>query len=104
MAGYFFLDMREITNQAKLEEYRSRVLATVERFEGRYLVVGGKCEVVEGGWCPVFPVLIRFPTLEQAQRWYDSEEYRELKALRLTATTGDGIFMESELSDFVRDT
>ena len=36
------------------------MLATVEKYGGRYLMVGGQCDVVEGSWRPVFPVLIRF--------------------------------------------
>ncbi|HEX8190469.1 MAG TPA: DUF1330 domain-containing protein [Pyrinomonadaceae bacterium] len=47
-----------------------------------------------GEWRPVFPVLIEFPDLETAHRWYDSEEYRELKALRLAATKGNAVFIE----------
>ena len=42
MAAYFFFDVREITDPPRLEEYRSRVLATVEQYEGRYLLVGGE--------------------------------------------------------------
>ena len=103
MAGYFFVDVREIKDPAKLEEYRGRVLATVEKYEGRYLIVGGKCDVKEGDWQPVFPVLIRFPTLAHAQRWYDSVDYEDLKAMRLEATSGNAVFIESELNDFVRD-
>ncbi len=103
MAAYFFLDIREITDPGKLEEYRGRVLATVEQYEGRYLLVGGECEVIEGDWQPSFPVLIKFPTREHAHRWYDSEEYRDLKAMRLAATSGNGVFMQSQISEFVRD-
>lgn len=103
MAGYVFLDVVEITDPEKMEEYRSRVLATVEGYEGRYLLVGGPCEVIEGDWQPVFPVLIKFPTLDHARRWYDSEEYRELKALRQAATKGTAVLMESSVSEFVRD-
>jgi uncharacterized protein (DUF1330 family) len=38
--------------------------------------------------------VIEFPSLDQAHRWYESEEYRELKNLRLSATCGDAVFME----------
>lgn len=103
MAGYFFLDMREISNGPALEEYRSRVRETVDKFDGEYLIVGGKSEVVEGKWEPVFPVLLRFPTLEASRKWYDSEEYKELKELRLGATSGNAVFFESEINEFVTE-
>ena len=94
MSAYCFFDVLEVTDTEKLEEYRRGVLDTVERHGGRYLTVGGKLDVVEGEWRPVFPVLIEFPDLEAAHRWYDSEEYRELKALRLAATKGNAVFIE----------
>lgn len=48
MPAYFFVDIREIKDAAKMDEYRSRVAPTVETFGGRYLFRGGASEVVEG--------------------------------------------------------
>jgi len=93
MAAYFFIDVLEITNPAGMEEYRSRVGPLVEKFGGRYVVVGGPAEVVEGSWHPTFPVLIEFPSLQQAHRWFDSDEYRPLKALRLASAKGNAVFL-----------
>jgi uncharacterized protein (DUF1330 family) len=39
-------------------------------------------------------VIIEFPGLEQAHRWYGSDEYRELKALRLSAVRSNAVFIE----------
>ncbi|HEX6289425.1 MAG TPA: DUF1330 domain-containing protein [Herpetosiphonaceae bacterium] len=94
MAAYWFFDILEIIDPAAMEEYRARVVATVTQSGGRYLIIGGPATVVEGDWQPVFPVLIEFPSREQAQRWYDSTEYRELKALRQAATRGNVVFLE----------
>ena len=94
MAAYFLVDILEITDPPKMEEYKKRVFDVVVRFEGRYLVGGGKSDVVEGNWRPTFPVLIEFPSLEQARRWYDSAEYRDLKALRLAAAKSNAVFIE----------
>jgi uncharacterized protein (DUF1330 family) len=83
-----FFDVLEVTDPEKLEKYREGVLATVEHYGGRYLTVGGRCDVVEGHWQPVCPVLIEFPSLEQAHRWYILRSSRELKALRLAGDEG----------------
>ncbi|MDQ3803160.1 MAG: DUF1330 domain-containing protein [Acidobacteriota bacterium] len=96
MAAYCFFDVHEITDPGRMERYRAGVLSTVEQYGGRYLTVGGKCDAVEGDWQPVFPVIIEFPSLEQAHRWYDSEEYRDLKALRLGSTRGSAVFIEGK--------
>lgn len=103
MAAYCFFDVREVTDPAKLDQYKNGVLATVQQHGGRYLLLGGQCDRVEGTWQPVTPVLIQFSSLEQAYKWYNSEAYKPLKALRLAATSGDAVFIESVPSDFVTD-
>ncbi|HKY04599.1 MAG TPA: DUF1330 domain-containing protein [Blastocatellia bacterium] len=94
MAAYCFFDVLEITDEEKMEQYRAGVFRTVEQYGGRYLAIGGKTDLVEGEWRPVFPVIIEFPSLEQAHRWYNAEEYRSLKQLRLAATKGHAVFIE----------
>jgi len=93
MPAYFLVDIREIKDEKKMEEYKARVSPVVEKFGGRYLVIGGPFEVVEGSYQAVFPVMIQFPSMDDARRWYNSEEYRELKHLRLEATVSNGMFM-----------
>lgn len=85
MPAYFIVDVLEVTDRAKMEEYRGRVGASVGGYGGRYLAAGGEFEVIEGEWAPTFPVLLEFPSMERARQWYDSEDYREVKALRLAA-------------------
>lgn len=92
MPAYFLVDLREVKDAAKLAEYRSRIRPVVEKFGGRYLAAGGPCEVREGSYQPVFLVMIEFPTIEDGRRWYDSEEYRELKEMRLAASVSNGFF------------
>ena len=93
MPAYFLVDVREIKDAAKMDEYRSRVAPTVEKFGGRYLVSGGPFQVVEGNYQPARLVMLEFQSMDQPRRWYDSEEYRELKQLRLAATVSNGFFM-----------
>ena len=96
MSAYFLVDVRQVLDGAKMDDYRARISPVVEKFGGRYLVAGGPFEVVEGSYQPVFPVLIQFPTMDDARRWYDSDDYRELKRLRLSATVSNGVFMEGK--------
>jgi uncharacterized protein (DUF1330 family) len=39
-------------------------------------------------------VIIEFPSADQARRWYHSEDYRALLALRRRATRGDAVLLE----------
>jgi len=94
MSAYCLFDILEVTNPAAMNDYRTRVVPIVEKFGGRYVVAGGKLDVVEGSWRPAFPVIIQFPSLEHAHNWYNSADYRELKALRLSACKAHAVFME----------
>lgn len=93
MSAYYFFDVRHIHDQDALAEYRQQVFATVERFGGRYRVLGGPVDVLEGEWSPVIPVVIEFPDIGQAKKWYDSALYRPLKERRLQAADCCGILM-----------
>lgn len=93
MSAYFFLDVLEITDEETMAEYRSRVFAIVEKYGGRYLIVGGDQQPLEGQSQLTFPVLIEFDNLEAANRWYDSDDYRELKKMRLAATRGNAFLI-----------
>jgi uncharacterized protein (DUF1330 family) len=70
------------------------VPATLAKYGGRFLVRGGAHRAVEGDWKPNRLVVLEFPSMEQAQRWYDSEEYREPKAMRLRAGRTDLVMVE----------
>jgi uncharacterized protein (DUF1330 family) len=84
MPAYVIADVT-VTDPATMEEYRKLVPATLAPYGGRFIVRGGAHETVEGDWKPNRLVVLEFPTMEQARRWYDSEEYREPKAMRLRA-------------------
>ena len=94
MPAYYFVDVLEVTDEARIAKYREGVFATVEKYGGRYLILGGKHEVVEGNWRPTFPVMLEFPTLEQAKRWYASPEYSPLLKLRLEGSRSNAVFIE----------
>jgi uncharacterized protein (DUF1330 family) len=73
------------TDIEAMQEYGSKVMAVTESFGGRYLWVGPGVEVLEGDWKPQAIAIIEFPSHEDAQRWYASEEYTPLIALRQKA-------------------
>lgn len=82
MAAYFVIDLT-VTDAEKMTEYVRRVEPLVAEFGGRFLARGGECDVMEGGWRPDVFVLIEFPGRAAIHRFFDSEEYQPLKALRL---------------------
>jgi uncharacterized protein (DUF1330 family) len=87
MAAYVIGDI-EVTDQGIYDDYRRQVLATVEKYGGRFAVRGGKVEPLEGGWTPKRIVLLEFPGMEQALKWYRSPEYAPLIKLRQKGARG----------------
>jgi len=93
MAAYVIGEV-EITDPATYEDYRKQVLAVVTQYGGRFIVRGGKAEPLEGGWSPKRIVVLEFPSVEQAQKWYRSPEYAPLIKLRQSASRGRLIVVE----------
>jgi len=76
------------------EEYRKLVPATIAHYGGRYVVRGGATETKEGGWHPKRLVLLEFPSMDQARKWYHSPEYAPALALRLKAARSRLLLVE----------
>jgi uncharacterized protein (DUF1330 family) len=96
MPAYLVADTRKIpaADQTPYEEYRKRVGDSIAEDGGRFLVRTDQLDIVEGAWRPTWLVIIEFPTIEGLRSWYESDSYRELKALRLLSTEGDMVFVD----------
>lgn len=86
MAAYILVDAR-ISDQAQYERYRADAPAVIAKYGGRYLVRGGATTVLEGDWQPHRVVVLEFPTVDAARRFYDSPEYRALRTIRQDAVS-----------------
>jgi uncharacterized protein (DUF1330 family) len=93
MSTYCIFDFIEISDYKKMDIYRNKVGPIVKKFKGRYRAIGSEFKVMEGEWNPVFPVIIEFPSLSQAYKWYDSVEYRELKDLKMKVSKSNVVFI-----------
>jgi uncharacterized protein (DUF1330 family) len=61
--------------------------ATLLPYSGKFRVHGGPYEPLEGSWFGDL-IIIEFPSLSQAQLWYESAAYQEIKTLRTDNTDG----------------
>jgi len=84
----------DVTDPAAYDDYRKQVLATIEKYGGRFAVRGGAVEPLEGGWNPKRIVVVQFPSIDQARKWYRSPEYAPLIALRQKASRGKLVLVE----------
>jgi len=93
MAAYMIVDL-EITDLEGFREYQKRVGSTLESYGGKFLVRGGNYETLEGDWHPHRLVMLEFPSVEQAKRWYNSDEYAPVKDIRLKTANTQGILIQ----------
>ena len=78
-----------VNDEAGFDDYRQKVTAVVEQYGGRFLVRGGDVRHLEGKLPLDRLVVLEFPSVEAAQRFYDSAEYAPLLRLRLASTKSD---------------
>jgi uncharacterized protein (DUF1330 family) len=93
MAAYLIANV-DVKDAVGYERYRQLVPPTIEKYGGKYLARGGRAEQLEGQWGPKRVVVLEFESVEQAKRWYASEEYREAKAIRVKTAATDVIVVE----------
>lgn len=74
MPAYVISDVT-IRDAEAIEAYRTRAAASIAQHGGRYLVRGGQVETLEGNWNPGLLIVVEFPDMERARRWYGSAEY-----------------------------
>jgi uncharacterized protein (DUF1330 family) len=93
MAAYLVVEVTDVLDEALAREYVEQVPPLVERYGGRY-IARGPATVLEGEHQPMTLVLLEFPTMEQLQALYDSDEYAPLKALRQRGTSCNFLAVE----------
>lgn len=85
MPAYLIFDVT-ITDPATYAAYKELTPATLEPYGGRFLVRGGSTELLEGDRPPGRIVILEFPDLATAKRWWSSPEYGPAKAIRQSAS------------------
>ena len=94
MSGYFIAQIKDIKNKEVYKEYVSKVTPIVEKFGGKFLVRGGEFQNVEGEWGFNRNVLVHFPSYEKAIEWYNSEELKPVKQMRLDNSISNSIIIK----------
>jgi uncharacterized protein (DUF1330 family) len=81
MSAYVIVEI-DVTDPDKYKDYMAASPGAVAAGGGKFIVRGGATVPLEGGWEPKRIVVLEFPDLETAERWYHSDEYQAAKKLR----------------------
>jgi uncharacterized protein (DUF1330 family) len=87
MPAYLIAEI-EVTDPEAYATYRAQAPAACAAHDGRYLVRGGAAEAKEGAPPAGRVVVIEFPDMAAARRFYDSPEYQAILPLRRAASRG----------------
>lgn len=93
MAAYAVVQV-EVTDPETYETYKPQVPATIAKYDGEFLVRGGAIEVMEGEWPTERAVIIKFPSMADAKRWFHSDDYAGPKAIRHSSAKTNFVFVE----------
>jgi uncharacterized protein (DUF1330 family) len=93
MSAFVVVDVT-VRDPETYEQYKTLAQRSVEQHGGVYVARGGATEVLEGRWQPKRLVILEFPSVEAARRWWDSPEYAEAKAIRQRSASTDMVVVE----------
>lgn len=105
MTAYAMAHIRSIDQNAEVVEYLLKIDATLQAYGGRFLVHGEVPEVLDGDF-PGVIVVIEFPDVDAARRWYASDGYQEIADFRIRNSEGgafvvDGVGPDYRAASFV---
>jgi uncharacterized protein (DUF1330 family) len=94
---YYFVAEMRVTDRAWVAEYVQAVTPMVERYGGRYLSRTSRVEKVEGEREPLgIVLLIEWPSRKAAMVFYESDEYRPYREMRIAGSTNEFILVPGE--------
>jgi uncharacterized protein (DUF1330 family) len=92
MAAHFIVNV-DVKNPQAYEAYK-QAAASIAQYGGRYLVRGRTHEVLEGAWRPTRLVVLEFPSVDAAKRWYISAEHGAVKPICLEHALSDIVLVD----------
>ena len=76
MKGYIVVVYEEITDEEAMKNYAEKATLAIKKYSPNVLVRGGKSINLEGKPSPRI-VIIEFPSMEHADLFYNSDEYKK---------------------------
>ena len=89
----YWIAHNEVKDPEVYKLYLAKNAAAFEKFGGKFIVRGGRCENIQGQLRPRH-VVVEFADYETALACYHSPEYQEAAKIRLQASEGDLVIVE----------
>jgi uncharacterized protein (DUF1330 family) len=92
-SAYIIANVR-VTNPVQYEQYKKLATRAMQVHGAEVCVRGGAVQVLEGDWHPDRVVILKFKSVDQARRFYDSAEYEQARAAREGAALARMVLVE----------
>ena len=92
MAAYLVAQI-SIDDRERYGQYEAGFMEIFMKYNGRLLAVDEAPQVHEGEWSYTSTGLIEFPTTEDANAWYESDEYQALAVHRKASSDANIILI-----------
>ncbi len=89
-AAYFMVQIKAKNFGDLLERYAKYAIPLLMKFGGEMIAGSAAPKKLEGDWDGNWAAVLRFPSMEAAEAWYNSTEYRPLRDLRINELTDSG--------------
>ncbi|SMD02807.1 DUF1330 domain-containing protein [Novosphingobium sp. B1] len=94
MAAYVVFCLTDVHDEERLAEYRRQAVPILQATPGLKFFAGPAPVALEGPPLAIV-VIVELPNLEAAKRWYYSEDYQRVAAIRHEASKGFAFIVES---------
>ena len=91
MSKVYVVIQFDLANQEMFSKYVKSALPTILGAGGQVLIAAENLNVLEGAMATTRTTVIEFPSKDAAMGWYNSIEYRQVKNLRMEATTNSSL-------------
>ena len=94
MPSAYLIANVDVTDPVQYEEYKKLSSIAMKANGAEVCIRGGKVEALEGDWNPSRFVMLKFPSVEAAHRFYDSPEYAAARRARQGIATMNMLAVE----------
>ena len=90
----YLIGQINIINEEPYKEYVKLTSPIIKKYNGKFLIRGGKFKKMLGKWNFTRTVVIKFPSYKKTMEWYNSKEYRPVRKIREDNSQGNIIIIE----------
>jgi len=91
--GYIIVRV-SILDSNLFKQYPPLSAEVMNKYGGKYIIRGGKTDILEGEWPVDRTTVVEFESFERAKKCYESVEYSKAKKIRQNSTKSDLILIE----------